>query len=141
MPVESVGIYISGVKTMQQLKGVASPASESYILSLVLKPFARSNHHLPHKALPKTPKILQVVKVPLDETFWSLYLFMFFLISRKSSMAPNSIVDFNPQKQLRQGFKLLQGALVISVVAVVLGFYVPPTAKVIRRRGLGLKSH
>ena len=27
------------------------------------------------------------------------------------------------------------------VVVVVLGFYVPPTAKVIRRRGLGLKSH
>ena len=27
------------------------------------------------------------------------------------------------------------------VVVVVLGFYVPPTAKVIRRRDLGLKSH
>ena len=26
-------------------------------------------------------------------------------------------------------------------VTVVLGFYVSPTAKVIRRRGLGLKSH
>ena len=29
----------------------------------------------------------------------------------------------------------------IVVVVVVSGFYVPPTAKVIRRRGLGLKSH
>ena len=28
-----------------------------------------------------------------------------------------------------------------SVVVVVLGFYVPPTARVIRRRDLGLKSH
>ena len=28
-----------------------------------------------------------------------------------------------------------------SVVVVVLGFYVPPTAKVIWRRDLGLKSH
>ena len=27
------------------------------------------------------------------------------------------------------------------IVVVVLGFYVPPTAKVIRRRDLGLKSH
>ena len=27
------------------------------------------------------------------------------------------------------------------VVVVVLGFHVPPTAKVIRRRDLGLKSH
>ena len=29
----------------------------------------------------------------------------------------------------------------VVVVVVVLGFYVPPTAKVIRRRDLGLKSH
>ena len=29
----------------------------------------------------------------------------------------------------------------IMIVVVVLGFYVPPTAKVIRRRDLGLKSH
>ena len=28
-----------------------------------------------------------------------------------------------------------------GTVVVVLGFYVPPTAKVIRRRDLGLKSH
>ena len=28
-----------------------------------------------------------------------------------------------------------------QIVVVVLGFYVPPTAKVIRRRDLGLKSH
>ena len=27
------------------------------------------------------------------------------------------------------------------VVVVVLGFYVPPSAKVIRKRDLGLKSH
>ena len=32
-------------------------------------------------------------------------------------------------------------ASVIVVVVVVLGFYVPPTAKVIRRQDLGLKSH
>ena len=30
---------------------------------------------------------------------------------------------------------------VTMVAVVVLGFYVPPTAKVIRRRDLGLKSH
>ena len=29
----------------------------------------------------------------------------------------------------------------MKVVVVVLGLYVPPTAKVIRRRDLGLKSH
>ena len=29
----------------------------------------------------------------------------------------------------------------MNIVVVALGFYVPPTAKVIRRRDLGLKSH
>ena len=31
--------------------------------------------------------------------------------------------------------------MTLAVGVVVLGFYVPPTAKVIRRRDLGLKSH
>ena len=31
--------------------------------------------------------------------------------------------------------------VVVVVVVVVLRFYVPPTAKVIRRRDIGLKSH
>ena len=34
----------------------------------------------------------------------------------------------------------MHGCLFLIVV-VVLGFYVPPTAKVIRRRDFGLKSH
>ena len=41
---------------------------------------------------------------------------MFFLRSRKSNIIPNSVADFNPQKQLlRQGVKVLQGALVVLV--------------------------
>ena len=31
--------------------------------------------------------------------------------------------------------------ILLHMLVVVLGFYVPPTAKVIRRRDLGLKSH
>ena len=34
-----------------------------------------------------------------------------------------------------------QQVIILSPVVVVLGFYVPPTAKVILRRVLGLKSH
>ena len=34
-----------------------------------------------------------------------------------------------------------QESIYLIIVVVVLGFYVSPTAKVIRRRDLGLKSH
>ena len=37
--------------------------------------------------------------------------------------------------------KLALNSVVVPMVVVVLGFYVPPTAKVIRRRDLGFKSH
>ena len=33
------------------------------------------------------------------------------------------------------------GRAKVPIIHVVLGFYVPPTAKVIRKRDLGLKSH
>ena len=120
--VESVRNYISGVKTLHQLIGVASPVEDSYQLTLVLRGIARSNPHLPHKALPLTPQILQDmykylnVDTPLDATFWCLFLFLFFLMSRKSNMVPNSVADFNPHKQLlRQDVNFLQGALVVFV--------------------------
>ena len=43
--------------------------------------------------------------------------------------------------QLRRNLSAFVFATWIHIVVVVLGFYVPPTAKVIRRRDLGLKSH
>ena len=120
--VESLRSYISGVKTLHQLIGVSLPSEDSYQLTLVLRGIARSNPHLPQKALPVTPQILQDmykfldVGSPLDATFWCLFLFMFFLMSRKSNMVPISVADFNPQKQLlRQDVKILQGVLVVFV--------------------------
>ena len=38
-------------------------------------------------------------------------------------------------------FHLMYVHYTLVRIVVVLGFYVPPTAKVIRRRDLGLKSH
>ena len=42
---------------------------------------------------------------------------------------------------LKGGIRRQLMELIKVVVVVVLWFYVPPTAKVIRRRDLGLKSH
>ena len=57
--VESVRNYIAGVKTLHQLISVNLPSEDSYQLTLVLRGIARSNPHLPQKALPVTPRILQ----------------------------------------------------------------------------------
>ena len=42
---------------------------------------------------------------------------------------------------IRPKFNLIQDSMHFLVVVVVLGFYVSSTAKVIKRRDLGLKSH
>ena len=47
----------------------------------------------------------------------------------------------NCLKEQLSGCSICCLLLLSVVVVVVLGFYNPPTAKVIRRRDLGLKSH
>ena len=47
----------------------------------------------------------------------------------------------NVNFQMKKNIYFFLFLLKTLIVVVVLGFYVPPTAKVIRRRDLGLKSH
>lgn len=120
--VESVKNYISGIKTMHLMLDVKFPSENLVQLNLLYKGMARKNPHLPHKALPVTPQILQDMfrflntRTSVDATFWCLFLFMFFLMSRKSNMVPVSYADFDPQKQLlRQDVKLCAGAIVVFI--------------------------
>ena len=46
-----------------------------------------------------------------------------------------------PRERLPASCKFFAHTVKVSVVVVLLGFYVSPTATVIRRRDLGLKSH
>ena len=48
-------------------------------------------------------------------------------------------IEYSPLTSFRYRFFVYH--FFIILVVVVLGFYGPPTAKVIRRRDLGLKSH
>lgn len=120
--VESVKNYISGVKTLHQVLDVKFPSENMYQLTLVLRGMARSCPHLPQKALPMTPQILQDmykfldVTKSVDATYWCVFLFMFFLMARKSNMVPVSLADFDPHKQLlRQDVKVLKGALLVFI--------------------------
>ena len=67
--VESVRNYISGVKTLHQLLVVKYPSDNMFQLTLVMRSLARSHPHLPQKALPMTPQILQDMYKELDVSF------------------------------------------------------------------------
>lgn len=120
--VESVRNYISGVKTLHQVLDVKYPSDNMFQLTLVMRGLARSHPHLPQKALPVTPQILRDmfkaldVSSAVDATYWCLFLFMFFLMARKSNMVPVSVKDFDPHKQLlRQDVVIFKEVLLVFV--------------------------
>ena len=97
------------------------PSEKMVHLSLVFKDMARRNPHVTNKALPMTPQILSDVhnfmgtSCSEDATYWSLFLFMFFRVARKSNMVPNFYADFDPDKQLLgQDVRKLPNMIVVS---------------------------
>ena len=101
---------------------VEFPSEKMVHLSLVFKGMARRTPHLTNKALPMTPQILSDMysfmdtSCSEDATYWLLFLFMFFLMARKSNMVPNFYADFDPAKQLlRQDVRKLPNMIVILI--------------------------
>ena len=108
--------FISGVKTLHLMLNAKVPDDNSFQLELVFRGTARNNPHMPNRALPMTPQILEEMysfldaESPEDVTYWCLFLLMLFLMGRKSNMVPVSVADFDPKKQLlRQDIKLFKG--------------------------------
>ena len=119
---ESIRNYISGVKNLHLMLDVKFPAENLFQLDLVFKGLTRLKNHMPNRALPMTPQILKEMHAHLDMsksediTYWCLFLFMFFLMARKSNMVPISVADFDSGKQLiRQDVKVLTGAIVVLI--------------------------
>jgi hypothetical protein len=104
--VDSIHNYVSGVKFLHILKGVEYLSFDCSELDLALKGIARINKHMPKQALPITPEILLEIHRVLDFdnqlhiVFWSLFLLAFFLMARKSNLVPDSVIKFDPNKQL-----------------------------------------
>ena len=97
---------------MHYFLDVEFPAQQLVHLGLIFKGLARKNPHLPNRALPTFPQILLDMFSFMDTSktndaiIWCAFLFMFFLMARKSIMArksnivPNSLADFSSDKQL-----------------------------------------
>lgn len=81
----SIRNYISEIKTLHLLSNHPFEVRE-YEVNLALRGISRLHPHLPVKAAPITPRILQDMCRVLDLTnpthasFWCLFLFAFFLL-------------------------------------------------------------
>ena len=78
------------------LHGLPYPYSEDLLLQLELRGIGRLNPHVPIRARPVTPKILQELHLHMDHTdslhlcVWACSLFSFFMMSRLGSILPTS---------------------------------------------------
>ena len=82
--VESVKNYISGVKTLHYMLDIQFPLENKVQLELMLKGMSRKSSHMPNRALPITPQILNGMlnylnlENAVDATIWCCISFMFF---------------------------------------------------------------
>lgn len=102
----SIKNYLNGVRILFLLQGMEINKFSSFELKLTLRGLSRVLQHLPKQALPITLEILEKIhkylnfKISEDVTFWCLFLFAFFLLSRKSNLVPISSRKFDNTKQL-----------------------------------------
>ena len=120
--VQSVRNYLSAVKTLHSLLDLKYPENGLMELNLLLRGIARNKQHVPRKASPMTPCILKEIHsflnldIEFDCVMWSLILFMFFLMLRKSNVMPESIKSFDPRKQLiRKDIQVHDNMLIVNM--------------------------
>ena len=107
---------------MHYFLDVEFPAQQLVHLGLLFKGLARKNPHLPNRALPITPQILLDIfsfkdtSTPNDAIIRCAFLYMFFLMARKSNIVPYSLADISSEKQLiRQDVQVFHHSLVVRI--------------------------
>jgi hypothetical protein len=69
----------------------------NFVYKLLIKGLVKTKQHFTRRALPITPDILLEMVMfldlydPSDCVFWCIFLFAFFLMSRKSNLVPDSV--------------------------------------------------
>ena len=115
----SIKNYLVGVKWFHVLAGLDTKQFDHISLKLVQKGIARLKKHQPSQALPLTPEILEDIYLKLDmsqvndASFWTLLIFGFFMMARKSNLVPDSISKFDKGKHLCCSDVLLSDNLVL----------------------------
>lgn len=120
--VESIKNYLSGVKLMHLLNDFEFSYLDNMSLKLTLRGLARLKPHLPKRAFPVTPLILEQIfeyldmRNSFDVTLWSLFLIAFFTMSRKSNLVATSEKKFDANKQLCRGDVIIKNDFMIVVM-------------------------
>jgi hypothetical protein len=106
---QSIRNYINGVKVLFLLLGLDIEKFSSYVLKLTFRGLDRKLQHLSRQTLPNTLDILDKLydhmnfNSSIGVTYWCLFLFAFFLLSRKSNLVPDSVKKFDSSRQLCRG--------------------------------------
>lgn len=101
--------HLNGVKWLHFFHGYDVDNFDHYTLRIFKKGLARVKQYQPRQALPITPDILLDIsslvdwKCQQDVVYFTLFLFGFFLMARKSNLVPDSVAKFDPKKQLVRG--------------------------------------
>lgn len=117
---QSVLNYVSGLKFFHQLLDMPFPSLASVQVRLTLRGL-RNSMRPPVRASPMTPTILLRLYQMLDVTrpahamIWCLFLFLFFLFSRKSQFLPESVSKLQLAHLVTRGDVVpYQGVLLVS---------------------------
>ena len=120
--VDTIVNYLQGVKTWHQIEGYGVNNFDHFLIKLLLRGCRRQAQYKPRQALPITPRLLlqmydhMKVDTAQGSTFWCLFLFAFFLVSRKSNLVPDCAKKFDSQKQLTRGnIKMRKNALLVTL--------------------------
>ena len=94
--------------------------AEEFQVNAVLQSIKRKLARVPFQVLPITPKILDDlykfidISKPCDLALWSCFLVAFYCLFRKANVAPKSLKNFDPLKELSR-----QKIMILDDVALV----------------------
>ena len=105
---DSIGNYLSGVRTFHALLGMPIPDAQEKEMKMFNQGLKRTLDHEVKQAEPITPEILlrisHVVNYTdqIDMVSWVATLIGFTMFLRKSNLVPDTMDEFNPTMQFRR---------------------------------------
>ena len=91
---------------MHLLMARSTAAFSDYIYKITMQGLSRLNTHVRSQARPITPDLLSLMYDHLDTTkpedavFWTICVFAFFLLFRKSNLVPDTLTGFRADRHL-----------------------------------------
>ena len=105
---DSVGNYLSGMRTMLALVGMEVPDTKNKQMHMFTTGLKRVMDHIVKQAAPMTPQLLvrmsRVVKYTdkIEVIAWTATLLGFYMFLRKSNLVPEAMDKFDPLHQFRR---------------------------------------